>query len=101
MKKSRTAGPHVSFYAGGHKRLKILVGAVRFELTTPCAQGRCATGLRYAPTRNRSFHSSPPRPPKTSKTVVARFPPDVLTSQMSLKDAQWEVRASRPDRSYQ
>ncbi len=27
-----------------------LVGAVRFELTTPCAQGRCATRLRYAPT---------------------------------------------------
>ena len=25
-------------------------GAVRFQLTTPCAQGRCATGLRYAPT---------------------------------------------------
>jgi hypothetical protein len=27
-----------------------LVGAARFELTTPCAQGRCATRLRYAPT---------------------------------------------------
>ena len=27
-----------------------MVGAVRFELTTPCAQGRCATRLRYAPT---------------------------------------------------
>ena len=27
-----------------------LVGAVRFERTTPCAQGRCATRLRYAPT---------------------------------------------------
>ena len=27
-----------------------VVGAVRFELTTPCAQGRCATRLRYAPT---------------------------------------------------
>ncbi len=27
-----------------------LVGAVGFELTTPCAQGRCATRLRYAPT---------------------------------------------------
>jgi hypothetical protein len=30
--------------------LIVLVGAVRFELTTPCAQGRCATRLRYAPT---------------------------------------------------
>src|SRR5215831_257764 len=27
-----------------------LVGAPRFELGTPCAQGRCATRLRYAPT---------------------------------------------------
>jgi hypothetical protein len=27
-----------------------MVGAARFELTTPCAQGRCATRLRYAPT---------------------------------------------------
>ena len=27
-----------------------LVGAIGFEPTTPCAQGRCATRLRYAPT---------------------------------------------------
>ena len=30
--------------------LKQLVGAGRFERPTPCAQGRCATRLRYAPT---------------------------------------------------
>jgi hypothetical protein len=29
-----------------------LVGAIGFEPTTPCAQGRCATRLRYAPTSN-------------------------------------------------
>src|SRR5690348_13698731 len=28
----------------------VLVGAGRFERPTPCAQGRCATRLRYAPT---------------------------------------------------
>ena len=28
----------------------ILVGARGFEPRTPCAQGRCATRLRYAPT---------------------------------------------------
>src|SRR5688500_18808574 len=28
------------------------IGAPRFELGTPCAQGRCATRLRYAPTEN-------------------------------------------------
>src|ERR1017187_4917934 len=27
-----------------------MVGAGRFERPTPCAQGRCATRLRYAPT---------------------------------------------------
>ena len=32
------------------KYLILLVGAGRFELPTPCAQGRCATRLRYAPT---------------------------------------------------
>ena len=32
------------------KRLILLVGAGRFERPTPCAQGRCATRLRYAPT---------------------------------------------------
>jgi hypothetical protein len=31
-------------------RLYLLVGAGRFERPTPCAQGRCATRLRYAPT---------------------------------------------------
>src|SRR5580658_8849041 len=31
-------------------RSGLLVGAGRFERPTPCAQGRCATRLRYAPT---------------------------------------------------
>src|SRR5437870_7630655 len=34
-----------------------LVGARRFELPTPCAQGRCATRLRYAPSIDQS-HST-------------------------------------------
>ena len=34
-----------------------MVGARRFELPTPCAQGRCATRLRYAPSSDRS-HST-------------------------------------------
>ena len=44
-----------------------MVGAIGFEPTTPCAQGRCATRLRYAPTRSaelilKHFQSSlPPR----------------------------------------
>ena len=29
---------------------ELLVGARGFEPRTPCAQGRCATRLRYAPT---------------------------------------------------
>ena len=33
-----------------------LVGAVGFELTTLCSQSRCATRLRYAPTREHAFY---------------------------------------------
>ena len=31
--------------------IRKLVGAIGFEPMTPCAQGRCATRLRYAPTK--------------------------------------------------
>jgi hypothetical protein len=43
---------------------KILVGARGFEPPTPCAQGRCATRLRYAPTLLLSIlnHSQPQAP---------------------------------------
>src|SRR5450432_3666273 len=37
------------------KSTRSLVGAGRFERPTPCAQGRCATRLRYAPTSTGSF----------------------------------------------
>src|SRR5215472_401081 len=41
-----------------------MVGAAGFEPATPCAQGRCATRLRYAPTSNHldctaTFHRHP------------------------------------------
>ena len=38
--------------ATGNARIPLilLVGAAGFEPATPCAQGRCATRLRYAPT---------------------------------------------------
>src|SRR6266568_3461568 len=37
--------------------LRKMVGATGFEPATPCAQGRCATRLRYAPTQNpREFY---------------------------------------------
>src|SRR4030095_16113019 len=32
-----------------------MVGASRFELPPPCAQGRCATRLRYAPSKTRAI----------------------------------------------
>ncbi len=37
-----------------------MVGATGFEPVTPCAQGRCATRLRYAPTglKQGDFHSN-------------------------------------------
>ena len=39
------------------KLLILLVGAGRFERPTPCAQGRCATRLRYAPTISLFYRS--------------------------------------------
>jgi hypothetical protein len=52
-----------------HKRVKtlvILVGAAGFEPATPCAQGRCATRLRYAPTLNTSLYRGLAQPPSRS-----------------------------------
>src|SRR5690348_9564492 len=34
----------------GFEKRQRMVGAIGFEPMTPCAQGRCATRLRYAPT---------------------------------------------------
>ncbi len=53
-----------SLEAAGNGRIWLipLVGAGRFELPTPCAQDRCATRLRYAPTGIAlSFYAKPPR----------------------------------------
>src|SRR5438552_8096248 len=54
---SATASTTVEFREGrkGSKLLTTLVGAGRFERPTPCAQGRCATRLRYAPTFDASL----------------------------------------------
>ncbi len=49
----------------------LMVGAGRFERPTPCAQGRCATRLRYAPTFDGLFivkHFPYFRPPKSAKS---------------------------------
>src|SRR6059036_672667 len=57
-----------------HKRVKtlrILVGAPGFEPATPCAQGRCATRLRYAPTLKIPKFTAFSR---TSLVRVLRFP---------------------------
>ncbi len=43
------AWKHLALDSGLLERIR-LVGAIGFEPTTPCAQGRCATRLRYAPT---------------------------------------------------
>ncbi len=40
--------------------LQTLVGAERFELPTPCSQNRCATRLRYAPTRSSPYSKEIP-----------------------------------------
>src|SRR5262245_11560762 len=45
--------------ASGRNSLILLVGATGFEPATPCAQGRCATRLRYAPTDRTDLRSYP------------------------------------------
>ena len=40
-------------------RIEKMVGETRFELATPCSQGRCATRLRYSPTRKKLYSTTP------------------------------------------
>src|ERR1700727_2833466 len=47
----------------------IMVGAGGFEPPTPCAQGRCATRLRYAPTS----YFSDSKPLLWRKEIVSHF----------------------------
>ncbi len=50
-----------------------MVGAARFELATLWSQTRCATRLRYAPTRVRQ------RPVKAARRVIVYLGADVKT----------------------
>jgi hypothetical protein len=60
-----------SFWAlgSGFWVLGLLVGARGFEPPTPCSQSRCATRLRYTPTRQ-SQHC----PPEAHSSVSTGFP---------------------------
>ena len=63
----------------------LMVGAGRFERPTPCAQGRCATRLRYAPTCIHSIllplHSARrPCPRAQNAASGTRFLPVTATS---------------------
>ena len=42
----------INCYHSAQNGPRKVVGATGFEPATPCAQGRCATRLRYAPTRS-------------------------------------------------
>src|ERR1700735_2637628 len=50
-------------------RSKILVGATRFELATPCTPCKCATRLRHAPTEG-THHSANVRPALAPKLAA-------------------------------
>src|SRR5512134_2279099 len=59
---------------GGYPRLpgtRKVVGATGFEPATPCAQGRCATRLRYAPTRHLSAKRQGGRRRRPTKRSIA------------------------------
>ena len=80
---------------------KDLVGAGRFERPTPCAQGRCATRLRYAPTCEGLFilkHFLTRRSPAslhlvTPKPILDR--PSILDQLNSFAKMQAEHAQSR------
>jgi hypothetical protein len=71
------------------KSLKVMVGAVRFELTTLCSQSRCATRLRYAPNSfnltahasDRQVAPSPPGAPSLRTCATGFSVPPPQTSQ--------------------
>ena len=46
-------GPSKGMQGSGQRR--VMVGAGRFELPTPCSRSKCATRLRYAPPDRQSF----------------------------------------------
>src|SRR2546422_6760725 len=82
-------------YTPEHSKIGLkVVGATGFEPATPCAQGRCATRLRYAPTlkildSTADFCSSPlrvlrfpgencPRTVPKPRSTVSEFAPFVI-----------------------
>ena len=84
--------------SSGSARLK-LVGATGFEPATPCAQGRCATGLRYAPTRISIIleprSSCDPRSPRGPEAgLYAIFPPR-YDSYAAMSKMPWPERLKR------
>src|SRR5713101_4579469 len=64
-----------------------LVGAGRFERPTPCAQGRCATRLRYAPTGEALFilkHFLTRRTPRRGQKLPKTCPTVAKPHQLGL-----------------
>jgi hypothetical protein len=68
-----------------HYSAVLMVGARRFELPTPCAQGRCATRLRYAPSNeqnqyymakelNQGFSTASKHAGRTSTSFLSALP---------------------------
>ena len=92
----------------GRPRAKILsemVGATGFEPATPCAQGRCATRLRYAPTREdpRLSHTchQPQRqiPPRPTPRQPARIPTDAVIPRPRHRSRRRRGPEARPARA--
>jgi hypothetical protein len=79
-------------------RSRVLVGLVRFELTTPCSQSRCASKLRHSPILVRHFEKRPtgtiPRrgPHRHSSVVPDRYVTSmkpVIPTALLAKAAEW------------
>src|SRR5262252_7400214 len=75
-----------------------VVGATGFEPATPCAQGRCATRLRYAPTlKLLNFTGTPSTSPQYSRfgaeSALDRVRAFGLDHLLGVGEASWRSSA--------
>ena len=84
---------------GSNVTRKAVVGVARFELTTPCAQGRCATRLRYTPIRPSLGSASYPimlARGKAQTGLIIRFLEHAVIDLVACPDAVFAGRRRRP-----
>ena len=74
-----------------------MVGAARFELTTPCTQNRCATRLRHAPDRGGYLIGNGPlEKPKLTASALSAARAQQGQAASSVAMAGWRISLPLP-----